>query len=236
MKSLIFAFVLIALLGPRALGQQGNAPLKRGTWSSAAWDINMRPVRIFAPDDHTVFVEVPKYNADGDSTPDIFVEQDGNRLPGQITVDVDPEMAWSPDSKAFFITSSDGGAVGTFGTIVYLVEDGKVRSVDITKQVRDDIAARYPACVAYKGIQSCTLAEQHRMARNHDWVNVAGMKWLKGSTELLVVGNVPDSSGYGANMTEWMGYRIEIPSGKILERYTANEFRKKWNELKPDWN
>ena len=74
------------------------------------------------------------------------------------------------------------------------------------------------------------------MLQDHDWVNVAGMKWMGASNRLLVVGNVPDSSRYGANMIKWLGYEIEIPSGKILRRYSRAEFRSKWNYLKKDWD
>ncbi|MBV8115272.1 MAG: hypothetical protein JO300_11050 [Silvibacterium sp.] len=199
---------------------------------------DMRPTRIASPDGHLVFHADPKPDSDPDSkgAPDYFVTRDGKRLEGEIEPEVDPEMAWSPDSKAFFITWSDGGAVGTFSVYVYLIDGGEVRKVDLDKPVRDDIARTYPPCIPADGIQSCSEEEKKAMVQDHDWVNVAGMKWMGGSDRLLVVGNVPDSSRYGANMGKWLGYEIEVPSGKILKRYSRREFRSRWDYLKKDWD
>lgn len=232
--------ILIAGVAIAAFSQQNTEPLKHGTWSTATFDIS-GPTRIPSDNRHNVFVVAPKSHSQTNSrtdfgspaTLDFFIEHNGQRLPGQITTDVDPEMAWSPDSKAFFITSSDGGAVGTFRTTVYFIDSGSVRAVDVNKQVHDDIASRYPACVPYEGVQSCTAEQQQRAAQNHEWVNVAGMTWL-GSKELLVIGNVPE--GYGANMARRMAYRVDARSGKILARYSDKEFRHKWNSLKTDWD
>jgi len=228
--------ILIVGVAIAAFSQQNTEPLKHGTWSTATTDIS-RPVRIPSGNGHYVFVVAPKSDSKTDSgtqaSPDLFIEHNRRRLPGEITTDADPEMAWATDSKAFFITSSAGGAVGTFGTTVYFIDGGSVRAADVNEQVRDDIASRYPACVPYEGVQSCTAEQQLRTAHNHDWVNVAGMTWL-GSKELLVIGNVPE--GYGANMARWMAYRIDARSGKILERYSDKDFRHKWNSLKTDWD
>ncbi len=119
---------------------------------------------------------------------------------------------------------------------VYLIEGTQLRKVNVDEPVRDDIAKTYPPCVPAEGIQSCSKEEERVMLQNHDWVNVAGMKWMSTSNSLLVVGNVPDSSRYGANMTKWWGYEIEVPSGKILRRYSRREFRSRWNDLKKDWD
>lgn len=232
--------ILIAGIALVAFSQQDSEPLKHGTWSTATVDITagMQPLRIPSTNGHYAFVIAPKGPPRTDpgtrATPDFFIEHDGHRLPGQITTDADPEMAWAPDSKAFFITSSNGDASGAFGTTVYFIDGGSVRAVDVNKQVRDDIATRYPACVPYEGVQSCTPQQQQRTAQSHDWVNVAGMTWL-GSKELLVIGNVPNSA-YGANINRWLAYRIDARSGKILDRYSEKDFRHKWNSLKTDWD
>ena len=230
--------ILITGIALVAFSQQNSEPLKHGTWSTATTDIS-HPTRIPSTNGHYVFVIAPKpdskTSSDSQPAPDLFVEHNGQRLPGQITTEIDPEMAWSPDSKAFFITSSDGGETGSFGTTVYFIDGGSVRTVDVNKQVRDDIATRYPACAPYEGIQSCSPEQQQRAAQNHDWVNVAGMTWLS-SKELLVIGNVPNKSGYGVNVNRWMAYRIDARSGKILARYTEKDFRHKWNNLKTDWD
>ncbi len=74
------------------------------------------------------------------------------------------------------------------------------------------------------------------MNATSDWVNVIGVEWLNGSEELIVAALVPNSSSYGANMGEWMGYRLEISSGTILQRYTRSEFRERWQALTKAWN
>lgn len=225
--------ILITGVAIVAFSQQASEPLKHGTWSMATSDIS-RPARIPSTNNHYVFVVTPKTNTASAATPDFFVEHNGQRLPGQVMTDVDPEMAWAPDSKAFFITSN-GGDAGSFGTMVYIIDHDNIHAVDVNKEVRDDIAARYPACVPYEGVQSCTPEQQQKATQNHDWVNVAGMTWL-GSKELLVIGNVPNKSAYGANINRWLAYRIDARSGKILHRYSEKEFRHMWNNLKTDWD
>jgi hypothetical protein len=226
--------ILITGVAIVAFSQQGSEPLKHGTWSMATVDIS-RPARIPSTNGHYVFVVTPKNNAGSPVTPDFFVEHNGQRLPGQIMTDVDPEMAWAPDSKAFFITSSDDAAAGSFGTTVYIIDHDSIREVDVNKQVRDDLATHYPACVPYEGVQSCTPEQQQKDVQNHNWVNVAAMTWL-GSKELLVIGNVPNKSAFGANINRWLAYRIDARSGKILHRYSEKEFRHMWNNLKTDWD
>jgi hypothetical protein len=228
--------VLLSVLSTLSPAVEQTKPLTHGDWSKATWNVyrfwdfsdgtDMRPTRIPAPDGRLVFHVEPKPASypESKATPDYFVTRGGKRLKGEINPEVDPEMAWSPDSKAFFITWSDGGAVGSFSVNVYLIDGDQLRKVDVDEPVRDDIARIYPPCVPYRGFQSCSGAERSGMAQDHDWVNVAGMKWMDGSNTLLVVGDVPPSSGYGANMAKWLGYEIEIPSGKILRRYSRTSF------------
>jgi hypothetical protein len=68
---------------------------------------------------------------------DVLVRRSGKTLPGIEGEAILPlaELAWSPDSKAFFITWSEGGSVGQWLTYVYLIEEEKVRRVNVVKDV-----------------------------------------------------------------------------------------------------
>ena len=65
------------------------------------------------------------------------------------------ELLWSPDSKAFAITSSDGGWVGTWSVVIYRFESGGLMKTDVTRQVSEDFrrrkARRNGSCVIEPG-------------------------------------------------------------------------------------
>ena len=118
------------------------------------------------------------------------------------------EMAWAPDSTAFYITATDGGDVGTWLTTVYLIEKGRVRRID----VRDEIMKR--SMKQY----SCIEPEKP---------NIAAIKWLEGSAKLLFVAEVPPHSSC-PDMGKLFGYIVSIPSGNIVEELDEKKLGAQW--------
>jgi hypothetical protein len=202
--SFVLAVVVLALDVP-IWAQVKSSIDEEGMWSNEAKSLSYFPkpqqIRIDAPDKRTVAV------LDGLK---LLVLRDGKKLPGIEDEGVvgPAELAWAPDSKGFFITWSDGGWVGTWRTDVYLIEKERVRRVDVTQEVKRESKKNY------KGIKPEAL-------------NIAAVKWLKGSRNLVLVGEVPPSSFY-PEMGKVIGYIVSVPSGKIVEQFGERRLKAVW--------
>ena len=188
--------------------------------------------RLQSPDNvNTLYARQGNRTYHGDISTEFFVERAGHRLAGTIDPWANPEAAWSPDSKAFWITSTDGGIVGDWRVQVFFVDSSQIREVDVSRYVRNDLARRFPPC-DFKGIPGeCNSEERKRLTEKLDWVNVYAFHWIEGSRKLLLVGAVPPSSGYGRNMGRLQGYIVEVPSGKIISVYSEEAFVKTWGKF-----
>jgi hypothetical protein len=151
----------------------------------------------------------------------------GKRMP--IDLQVGPEALWAPDSDAVAITHSDGGALGTYHVLIYRPESDD--QVELASAVRQDLARRFPACAG----RGCTAEERRRLRKNSDWVNVAAIRWMENSRRLLMMAWVPDSSSFGANLGKYNGYVVDARNGRILNRYSEQEFQKKFRKYCGDW-
>lgn len=176
-----------------------------GEWSREATSLGYkgetRKVEVPAPDRRkTVVVE-------GVS---IFVRVDRRRLPGTENEGVGTlaELAWAPDSTAFFITESLGGAVGEWRVAVYVIENQSIHVKDVTQDVIKQ----------FKGHYECKEPEEP---------NVGAVKWLNGSTKLLVIAEVPPHSSC-PEMGKLRGYLVEAVSGKITQEFDESELRARW--------
>ena len=99
--------------------------------------------------------------------PKIEVLLDGARVKVPYSTWPCPEALWSPDSRAFFLNYSTGGAVGTFETRTFYPSREGVKVVDPTKSVIADFLAHYPKCFS------------------PETPNVAGVAWLSASRLLV---------------------------------------------------
>lgn len=127
------------------------------------------------------------------------------------------EVAWSPDSKALYVTQSDGEIAG-FHTEVFLFADRfEEISPNLNSVVERDFTHDHGCIQRIKG------------KRVTEEPNIAGLRWVKDHNQLLLVAEVrPDSlcghRGYFA------GYLIEIPTGQIIERYSPGELNRQWDK------
>lgn len=198
---IFFVFILAAFCQP---SPYVLAASELPVWSNAAVPLYGNETRHFevaAPDGTKVAV------IDGVS---LSVVAYGNRLPGieHAGVSTLAELSWAPDSSAFFITESYGGAVGDWHVTVFMVTGGSVSRVNVGNNVMKSFMMHY----------RCEEPEEP---------NIGGIKWLNNGRQLLLAAEVPPHSTC-PEMGKVMGYIVDIPSGKILQ-----EFRDK--ALKDDW-
>lgn len=127
-----------------------------------------------------------------------------------------PEFQWSPDSAAFFVTYSDGGAVGNFEVRVYYPSEKGITMINPTRLVQTDFLKHYPKCF------------------DPEIPNLAGIAWITSSKRLLIAAQVlPDSNC--DMMGTFSAYEIQVPSGKIIKKYTQLEAKKSfWDLLGPE--
>lgn len=207
-------------------GKDRRVQLEPGDWTEAAVSLeNTWHLLDKNPGRRACF-----YSPDGQKLVDIDGEDvtlvvnghknatDFGRLPN-------PELGWSPDSKRFFVTWTDGGEEGQWQVQVYEIRGETFASVNdsLTDAARHDFEARIralPIDPTMKNPRDRTLWWQ---AEYCEPANVVAAKWLNGGSELLIsalVVNVPGRCRYGG---EFNVYRIRIPDGAILQRYTAEE-------------
>jgi hypothetical protein len=153
----------------------------------------------------------------------------GKRVP--IDLRVGPEALWAPDSAAVAITHSLGGALGTYQVLIYRPRQAGAH--DISTEVRRDLAKKFPACVG--SAAGCSAAQQRKMRHDPSWVNVAAIRWMEKSDQLLMMAWVPDSSDFGANLGRRQGYVVDTHNGRILHRYSEAEFQKRFRQYFGDW-
>lgn len=134
----------------------------------------------------------------------------------------DAEVGWAPDSNRLFVTWSESGELGPWHTQVYNVtETGLAEMPGVTSRVRPDMLLRMrkaplPTWVATQ--------EQREMWSSLEYCadDVVGSQWLNGSREILVVAMAGPDSGC-KYMGDFVAYRIEVATGKILQAYSEKD-------------
>jgi len=146
----------------------------------------------------------------------VYVVVGGKQFVTDIGDLVGCEVAWAPDSKAFFVTYSDGGAVGTYHTEVYYVEETGLRIEEPTGQVQKDFHSKPPVCFEPED------------------PNIAAITWVGSSRRLLVAAEIlPHSICEG--MGTFKAYEISLPEGKILRKYGQLKAKRLfWTHLGPE--
>lgn len=135
------------------------------------------------------------------------------------------DLLWAPDSKAFLVDAGEGMTSPSF-VQVYLLDDPQLRAVDITHDIDRDMVNSFPPCKAlFLDPTSC-----RRIEKSPEY-NMTGITWTKDSSALVVLAQVPCTSNYGGISCQSMGYEVEVPSGKILQRIPPPEFRKEYQKF-----
>ena len=110
------------------------------------------------------------------------------------------EIGWSPDSSQFFISYSDGGAIGGFHVHLY-----RLKGIILTE-------SRAPAEVAkdFKAKHWCKTRGN----------NLSFLDWTPDSKIGFFVAEVYPTSDCGRDMGFRQGYAVNIEDGKIVRVFT----------------
>ncbi|MGC2111275.1 MAG: hypothetical protein WA655_17305 [Candidatus Korobacteraceae bacterium] len=180
------------------------------------------PVRVVAPDKKSA-VDV-LYSDDG--TPHLRVTGADKEAREVRDLGVGPwnDLLWAPDSKGFFVDAGEGMTSPAF-VQVYLLDDPQLRPVEVTREAEADMVKSFPPCKAlYLDAASC-----RKMERNPGY-NITAIDWKDDSSGIVLMIQVPCTSEYGGIMCQVMGYEVDVPSGNVVQRMQAAEFRKEWQK------
>jgi hypothetical protein len=123
-----------------------------------------------------------------------------------------PEFQWAPDSKAFFLTYNDGGAVGNYEVLVYYPSKQGLKVLNPSSFIKKDFLSNYPKCF------------------ESETPNFDGVTWLDDSHRLLIAAEVLPHSNCDM-MGTFSLYEIEMPSGKILKKYGQLESKRIFDNI-----
>jgi hypothetical protein len=206
MKQSLFLLVLcvLALEAPaRATSEikQWFTPYGNGNFSATAQNVcKVSPSasgdEFFSPNHLRKIVTRP--SADGETTI-LAVDENGHEFAIETAAWSCPEIGWSPTSTSFFVTYSDGGAVGTYHVSVYRISAGRLEKIDLTAAVRQDFQTQYPMC------------------DSPEEPNIAGVAWSVDSTKLLVAAQVLPHSNCD-NTGTFKLYTVAASNGRIIDR------------------
>ncbi len=130
------------------------------------------------------------------------------------------EWGWAPDSKTFYLTQSENRAgVQGFYTLVFRVHDDRIEKVlDVNKIVQNEFDQHHK-CVAYDA----------RDRRYSEEADIAAIKWVDGSDQLLMVAETPYDSECSRGC--FAGYLVSLSQQKIVQRYTARAVMAHWRGI-----
>ncbi|MGP0019263.1 MAG: hypothetical protein ACLPHP_11885 [Candidatus Sulfotelmatobacter sp.] len=188
----IFAVGLLFVFGT-CFGQDSGLYSKTATstWARSG------AFTIASPDKEKEITVKPIEHPQGDATDVVTVRAYGHEYKTPIGEWVNAEVAWAPDSKAFFVTYSDGGNVGTYHLKVFYVEPKGLRVVEPFPSGR----------VFFK--PTCFDPEEP---------NVGAIKWGADSSRIVIAVEVPPHSSC-ASMGTFRAFEISLKDGKILQHY-----------------
>lgn len=141
----------------------------------------------------------------------------------------DAEVGWAPDSTRLFVTWTESGQLGPWHTQVYNVsETGLVEIPGVTRRVQPDMIRRMRRAPIPQWVDSKELRGMWSTLL-YCADDAVGSQWLNGSSEILVAALAGPDSGC-KYMGDFVVYRIEVATGKILQTYTAREAQRDFGE------
>jgi hypothetical protein len=175
----------------------------RSIWASG-------DITIPAPDGTKAIVVKHPENPAAEETHTVLVRAGSHLYRTKIGALVNAEAAWSPDSKAFFVTYSDGGMVGTYHVRVVYVTDSGVRVIEPVPNGRRLFK---PSCFS------------------PEFPNVGAIGWIReGSDQLVIAVEVPGHSSC-ASMGTFKAFVIQLPTGRVVSEYGQIEAKRSFSTL-----
>lgn len=127
-------------------------------------------------------------------------------LRSRIQFGLNAQILWSDDSSAFAITGSAEGGNGQYQTSAFLIRGGRLVRVPLTRLV--ERAFGHPV--------KCGWPEPP---------NVEAVKWLKGSTRLLVAAEIIGHTNCDS-MGTFKGFVIDLQSAQVVRGYNQIEVKR----------
>lgn len=219
LRGCVLVLLLLLLLPAAALA--GKPTWARKATGFAGTCTSCGPLRIVAPDKTSV-VEV--LYQDGNAYLRVTGADKQAREIHDVFSSPKNDLLWAPDSKAFFVDAGEEITSPAF-LQVYLLDDPQLRSLDVTRQAEQDMIKSFPPCKAlYLDQRTC-----HKIEADPRY-NLTAVAWGDDSSTIVVMAQIPCTSNYGGIMCQLLGYELEVPSGKIVDRMEPAEFRKQWQK------
>jgi len=106
---------------------------------------------------------------------------------------------------------------------VYRLGEGKLEQLNITQAAQMDMVHSFPPCKALNRDASAC----HRIEEDPQF-NMSGIAWTADSQAIEVFAEIPCSGSYGGILCSVKGYKLSVPSGRIMERLSAALVKKQW--------
>jgi hypothetical protein len=135
------------------------------------------------------------------------------------------EIVWSPDSHAFLLNGGETAIAGFFVKAYTIDEHAGVHEHNVTASAQRDMVDAFPACKAAQHNDDCKRIE------SDPEFNMSGLGWTADSKAIFVFAEVPCSSSYGGIMCQARGYEIDVASGQILQRLSAEQAKRNWQAM-----
>lgn len=196
------AFAIDAHQGIAAFSQQ----------ATAVWMANERRpvVRAVAPDGESQVVFALKSRGARDRAEDPFQAEFllyGRCYRTDIGSLTAAEVLWSPDSKAFALTYSDGDVVGNYHLVIYWATPSGFRIQDLTPALHKR-ARRW-----------------RKVCDGDDPTNVGAICWRRDYQRIVIGAEVPNHS-VCPDMGSFRAYEVELPSSRIVQEWPESAARR----------
>jgi hypothetical protein len=201
-----FSVVLLLLT---SFSLPGTARELSGSWSTHATGIwaPHKTITVPSPDGTKKIVVQPIEKAESDATTNVSVRAFGHTFKTRIGEWVNAEVLWSPDSRAFAVTYSDGGAIGTYHVTIVQVTSNGLR---YSEPVPNGRSLFVPQCF------------------DAELPNVAAIRWQNSdSSRLLIAIQVPPHSSC-ASMGTFHAFEISTTDASVVAKYGQLEAKKKF--------
>lgn len=214
---LILAALLALPAWARTPAPQGGwfAPHGNGRFSSAAQDVCAGPpsataaVDLWSPDQRRRITM--RIGRDGD-TAAFAVDAAGRETVIDTAAWSCPEIGWAPGSDRFFVSYSDGGAVGTWHVSAYRIAGGKWQQIELETAVRRDFLRGYPKCF------------------EPETPNITGIAWARDGGRLLLAAQVLPHANCD-DMGTFRLFEVAVPDGNILRRIDQRDAKLGFGKL-----
>jgi hypothetical protein len=207
MKASVLFFMVLVTAAVSQSQQSGMyahsaTPIWDQLWSKSG---KAQPVSIPSPNGSILLIA--SFSKEGNTGVQLVLLRHGKRIWSQmVSPGVGIEAGWAPDSTAFFVTTSGGGRDGFYKLAVHSLNQGTVSTLDLTPAIQE--AFGHPV--------KCQSEEPP---------NVAAVKWMHNSRELIAVAELVAHSNCDSDGT-FRAYRISLPEGRVIGSYDQIEAKR----------